>query len=351
MRNPGMGPIFLHCNRNKRSIVLDLKQPEGREAVLRLAATADVFVFNVRPQAMQRLGLSYDAVRAARPDIVYASLCGFGQDGPYADRPAYDDLIQGAAGIPWLSMAAGAESPSYAPSALADRIVGIAATNAILAALLHRARTGEGQAVEVPMFETMAQFTLGDHLAGQSFVPGIGPAGYLRILNPNRKPYRTTDGHICAMFYTDRHWQAFFALIGQPGLFAQDERFSTMGRRTENSHLLYEMVADAMATRTTAEWEAALAEADIPHMPMNSLDELVQDPHLNAVGFITEQTHPSEGAIRAMRTPARWSATPATQRHHAPHLGEHTDELLREAGYGEADIAALRAREVLARLV
>lgn len=343
MRHAGMGAVFLHCNRNKRSIVLDLKRPEGREALLRLAATVDVLVYNVRPAAMKRLRLAYEDVAAVKPDIIYAGLYGFGQDGPYAARPAYDDLIQGAVGIPTLSVLAGGDAPRYAPCTLADRVVGISAVNAILAAFIHRQRTGEGQAVEVPMFETMAQLTLGDHMSGRSFEPAIGPTGYARILNPNRKPYQTKDGYICAMFYTDRQWQAFFELTGKPGLFSQDPRFATIGRRTENIHALYSMVAEAMATRTTAEWEDALIQADIPHMRMNTIDSLMDDPHLNAVGFFEHQEHPTEGPFRAMRAPARFSRTPARQRRFAPRLGENAQELLREAGYGPEEAQALRA--------
>ena len=347
MRHAGMGPVFLHCNRNKRSIVLDLKRPEGREALLRLATTVDVLVYNVRPAAMKRLGLAYEDVAAVNPDIVYAGLYGYGQEGPYAARPAYDDLIQGAVGIPTLSMAAGSETPRYAPSALADRIVGIAACNAILAALFHRQRTGEGQSVEVPMFETMAQFTLGDHMGGATFEPAIGPTGYPRILNANRKPYRTKDGYICAMFYNDRQWQAFFEMTGRAELFRADPRFATIGKRTENIHELYAMVADAMATRTTAEWTEALMEADIPNTPMNTIESLMDDEHLRYVGFFEHQMHPTEGPIRAMRTASRFSRTPPRQQSFAPRLGENSDELLREAGYSLAEVASLRASGVL----
>lgn len=343
MRNPGMGPVFLHCNRNKRSIVLDLKQPDGRAALLRLAATVDVLVYNVRPAAMQRLGLAYEDLCKAKPDIIYAGLYGFGQDGPYAARPAYDDLIQGAVGIPTLSVAAGSEVPRYAPSALADRIVGMAACNAILAAFIHRQRTGEGQSVEVPMFETMAQFTLGDHMGGATFEPAIGPTGYARILNPNRRPYQTRDGYICAMFYSDRQWQTFFALTGRTEQFQQDPRFATIGQRTEHIHALYAMVSEAMATRTTAEWTEALTQADIPNMPMNTIASLMDDAHLQAVGFFEHQVHPTEGPIRSMRAASRFSRTPTAQRAFAPRLGEHSAEVLREAGLAPQEIDALRA--------
>lgn len=347
MRHAGMGPAFLHCNRNKRSIVLNLKRTEGREALLRLAATADVLVYNLRPAAMKRLGLGYEDVAIVKSDIIYAGLYGFGQDGPYAARPAYDDLIQGAIGIPTLSVAAGGETPRYTPLTLADRTVGIAAVNAILAALFHRQRTGNGQSVEVPMFETMAQLTLGDHLGGATFDPPIGPVGYSRILNPNRKPYRTRDGYICAMFYNDRQWQAFFEMTGRGDLLQRDRRFSTIGMRTDNIHELYAMVAEAMATRTTAEWAQALMDADIPNMPMNTIESLMNDPHLAAVGFFEHQVHPTEGAIRTMRPATRFSRTQTRQRSFAPRLGENSEEVLREAGYGMAEIAALRASGVL----
>lgn len=347
MRHPGMGALFLHCNRNKRSIVLDLKQPAGRAALLRLAASADVFVYNLRPQAMQRLRLGYEEVAAVKPDIVYAGLHGFDQRGPYAGRPAYDDLIQGAAGIPALSVLAGGDLPRYAPSALADRIVGMAAVNAIVPALFHRLRTGEGQAIEVPMFETMAQLTLGDHIGGQTFEPPLGPTGYPRILNPDRRPYRTQDGYLCVMFYTDRQWQAFFALTGRPELFADDPRFAGIENRTQNIRALYALVAETMAQRSTAQWLEVLAAADIPHMPMHTMDSLLEDPHLRAAGFFERQQHPSEGAIRTMRTPVRWSKTQPRQRHFAPRLGEHGDALLREAGYGTEELQALRASGAL----
>jgi len=347
LRHAGMGSIFLHANRNKRSVVLDLKRPEGRDALLRLAATADVLVYNVRPQAMRRLQLSYADVAKACPDIVYAGIHGFGQEGRYADRPAYDDLIQGACAIPALTLLAGGESPRYAPSAMADRIVGLSAVNVILSALFHRERTGEGQAIEIPMFETMAQFVLSDHMGGMSFDPPLGPAGYPRILNPHRRPYATRDGYLCVLFYTDRHWQAFFELTGQPGLLKDDRRFSTIGARTEHIHELYALVAQVMATRTTAEWTEAFEKADIPMMPMHTLDTLLKDPHLDDVGFFELHEHPTEGRIRSMRTPARWSKTPPAPQRHAPRLGQHGAEVLREAGYTDEEVSALLAKSVL----
>ena len=342
-RHPDMGGIFLHANRSKRSVVLDLKQPAGREALLRLAADADVLVYNVRPQAMARLGLDYAAVAAANPKILYVGVYGYGQGGPYAAKPAYDDLIQGAVGIPALSVRAGADVPRYAPSAIADRIVGMAAANAVSAGLFHRERTGEGQSIEVPMFETMAQFVLGDHLGGASFEPPLGPPGYARQLDPHRRPYATLDGHLCVLVYNDKQWKNFFALIGQPEVMAPGSRFATIGQRAEQIHTLYSMVSEVMRTRTSAEWTAALEAADIPVMPMHTLESLLDDPHLRAVGFLQTVEHPSEGRIRSMAVPSTWSRTPPEVTRLAPRLGEHSAQILAEAGYSPEDIAALAA--------
>ena len=332
-RHPGMGSVFLHANRSKRSLVLDLKQAAGREALLRLAAKADVLVYNVRPQAMARLGLDYAAVAAVNPRILYVGVYGFGQSGPYAAKPAYDDLIQGAVAIPTLAVMAGADMPRYAPSAMADRIVGMAAANAVSAGLYHRERSGEGQAIDVPMFETMAQFILADHLQGRSFDPPLGPAGYTRLLNPDRRPYATRDGHLCVLVYNDKQWANFFSLIGRPEVMAPGSPYATIGQRTENIQALYAIVAEAMATRTSAEWTTALEAADIPVMPMHTLDSLLDDPHRQAVGFLRTVDHPSEGRIQSMAVPSTWSPSVPTVMRPAPRLGEHSAQILQEAGY------------------
>ncbi len=346
-RHDNMSGLFLHCNRNKRSIVLDLKQPEGKAALLKLAETADVLIYNVRPQAMARLGLDYETVAAVNPRIVYVGAYGYGQNGPYAAKPAYDDLIQGASGIPTLAVQAGSPEPRYAPLAMADRIVGMSAANAVTAALFHRERTGEGQRIDIPMFETMAAFVLGDHMMGATFEPPLSPPGYARLLNDDRKPYKTSDGHVCVLVYNDKQWQSFFTMIGQPDLMAKDPRFSSIGKRTENIRELYRMVAEVMVTRTTSEWLALLEAADIPVMPMNTMDSLLTDPHLNAVGFFREVEHPSEGRTRQMAVGSTWSRTqPEELRCHAPRFGQHSAELLREAGYDDDRIAALAAAGV-----
>jgi crotonobetainyl-CoA:carnitine CoA-transferase CaiB-like acyl-CoA transferase len=343
-RHAGMGGIFLHANRSKRSVVLDLKQPIGREALLRLAAEADVLIYNVRPQAMARLGLGHAEVAAVNPRLLYVGVYGYGQDGPYAAKPAYDDLIQGAVAIPTLGVRAGAPVPRYVPSAMVDRIVGMSAANAVSAGLFHRERTGRGQAIDVPMFETMAQFVLGDHMGGQTFEPPLGPAGYARLLNEQRRPYATRDGHLCVLIYNDKQWKTFFGLIGRAQAMEDDPRFSSIGARTEHIGELYQLVGEAMRTRTSAEWTALLEAADIPVMPMHTLESLLDDPHLAAVGFFETVEHPSEGRMRSMAIPTRWSGSPPSVSRHAPRLGEHSAEVLAEAGYSAAQIAAMAAQ-------
>jgi crotonobetainyl-CoA:carnitine CoA-transferase CaiB-like acyl-CoA transferase len=341
MRNPGMGPIFLQVNRSKRSVVLDLKRPEGLQAVRDLIARADVLVYNLRPQSMARLGLDYPSVARLAPGIVYAGLFGYGQDGPYAAKPAFDDLIQGAVAVPWLAHLADGRTPAYAPTAIVDRGVALWAVGQITAALFHRSRTGQGQRIDVPMFEMMASFVLGDHLGGQAFEPPLGPVGYRRMLNPHRRPYPTRDGFVCAMIYTDRHWRSFFRALGREREFEQDPRYRTMTSRTEHIETLYGELAALLRTRTTADWLELLNGADIPAMPLHTLESLLADPHLAATGFFGHEEHPSEGKLRTMAYPSTWSATQPAASRPAPRLGEHSAAVLREAGYTDERIEAL----------
>lgn len=341
-RHAGMGCMFLTVNRGKRSIALDLKRPEGRDALLRLAGNADVLVTNIRPRAMARLGLGYEEVRAASSRIVYASVLGFGQDGPYAAQPAYDDLMQGAAGIAALNGRGADTGPRYVPLAMADRITGLMAVGAINAALLHRERTGEGQRVEVPMFETMAGFVLGDHLGGRAFDPPLDAGGYPRLLSPGRRPYRTRDGHVCTLIYNDRQWRSFCAAAGLPDLVAEDPRFASHATRTENIDAILAMLEGIFAERDTAEWVRVLEAADLPVAPLHTLESLARDPHLIASSFFAEEEHPTEGRLVRMAPAARFSADGAAPPlRPAPRLGQHGEEALRDAGYGDAEITAL----------
>ncbi|MGH8737607.1 MAG: CaiB/BaiF CoA transferase family protein [Burkholderiales bacterium] len=342
MRHAGMGHIFLHANRNKRAIALDLKQAAAREALLALAKDADVLVYNIRPQAMARLRLAYDDLRAINPRIIYVGGFGYSQRGPYAAKAAYDDLIQGAAGIPWLLKRQGADVPRYAPVIIADRTVGLHIANAVCAALYAREKTGKGQRVDVPMFESLLQTVLGEHLGGHSFEPPAGEPGYARMLARDRRPFQTADGYVCALIYNDKQWRAFFALIGKPELM-QSDKFRDQEARSRNYDDAYALVDAEMRKRGTEEWIEALETADIPVQRMNSLTDIIDDPHLAAIGYLREIEHPSEGRIRSMAVPSEWSETVPEYRLHAPRHGEHTRELLAEAGLDRSAIEALLA--------
>ena len=343
-KHRGMPAGFLHINRNKRALVLDLKKPAGLAALMRLVKTADVLIYNVRPQAMARLGLSYEALRAVNPRLIYCGVFGYGQDGPYGPKPAYDDLIQGALGIPSMVAAVGDGVPRYVPVAIIDRTVGIAAVSAVSAALYRREKSGVGQAIDVPMFETMVPFAMGEHMTGHTWEPREGKPGYPRLMARDRVPYPTQDGHVCALIYNDKQWRAFYKMIGREAEFDRDPRLSTMQARVENIDDLYAMVREILRTDTTEHWLRKFDEADIPAMPLNTLDNLMDDPHLKAVGFLEVVEHPSEGPIRQMKPSSKWSESPLEVRNLAPRLGEHSAEVLREAGYSGEEIEAL-ARE------
>ncbi len=343
-----MGPLYLGLNRNKRSIVLDLKQSQGVEALLKLIQSADVLTYNVRPQAMQRLGLGYEALQTINPKLIYAGMFGFSQRGRYAGQAAFDDLIQAACALPQAVAAGSGGVPRYLPITIADRSVGLYAFGVICAALYARTQTGVGQRVDIPMFETMVPQVLGDHLYGETFVPPKGDFGYPRLLSPERRPYQTKDGYVCCLIYTDLQWRTFLKVIGQPGLYDTDPRFATMTTRTAHITALYSMVSDEMAKRTVEEWRVLLGEADIPVFPMHTFSSLMEDPHLSDINFFGEAEHPDVGRIRTMAVPSEWSGTPPDNHRHAPVLGQHSREILREAGYDDNAIDALHASGVTA---
>ena len=339
-RSPGMAPIHLALGSSKRSLVLDLKRPRARDALMRLVAGADAFVHSMRPGAIARLGLTYEEVRATRADIVYCGACGFGSGGPYAGRPAYDDLIQGMCGIADLMGRVTGGPPRYAPTIVADKTVGLFVANSVLAALLHRERTGEGQEIEVPMYETMVSYVMVEHLWERTMRPDDGALGYVRMLAPNRRPFRTRDGYMCMLAYTDRHWRAFFELAGCPELSA-DPRYAHISARTENVAELYARVERLLGERTTAEWLEVLERAEIPAGPVNTLEDLLADPHLSGQDLFRRVDHPSEDETLQIGPPARFSRSPAAVRRPAPRLGEHTAEVLREAGLDPTEIDRL----------
>ena len=340
-RHRGMGAMFLNVNRSKRSLVLDLKKADGHAAMIDLIKSADILLYNRRPHVMQRLALDYERIAKVNPRIVYAGLFGYGQSGPYAHKPAFDDLIQAAVAIPWLSHQVDGREPAYVPTAIIDRAVALWAVGQITAALLHQSRTGQGQRIDMPMFEMMASFVLADHLSGHTFEPPIGDLGYPRMLIPDRRPFRTRDGYLGVMIYTDRHWRSFFAALGREEEFDNDARFASMTTRTQNIAAIYAELADLLRTKSNQEWLALFEETDIPAMPLQSLETLIEDKHLQATGFFSWIDHPSEGRLREMAVPAEWSVTQPGPTRPVPRLGEHSAEVLREIGYSDERIAAL----------
>ena len=322
-----LGPIFMTINRNKRSVLLDLSTESAKAALKLLIDWADVFATSVRYNGMKRLGLDYEAVKAIKPDIVYVHGAGYGSDGPYAGEPAYDDLIQSASGFAdLLPRVDGDPTPRLIPSLIADKVSGHFMAQAILAALYHREKTGEGQFVEVPMLECVTSFNLAEHFFGHVFDPPTGQWAYSRVANPNRKPFQTKDGYIGLLPYNDKQWEAFFAVAGY-GDVLKDERFATQKARSQNYHALYGMLEAVTRTKTTAEWLAALKPLNIPVVKTNRLDDLMEDPHLKAVGFFERVEHPDAGPYIQMKPPLKFSRTPANVLRHPPKLGEHTAEL------------------------
>ncbi|RDK09229.1 CaiB/BaiF CoA transferase family protein [Cupriavidus lacunae] len=342
---PGMAAIFLGVNRSKRSVVLDLKQPAAQAALDRVLTGADVLMHSMRPQKLAALGLAPDDVRARHPELVFVSLLGFAEDGPYGGRPAYDDVIQGLSGNAAL-MAAQTGDSRYFPTIAADKTSGLVAALSVCAALAGRARrtadgsSGHGTLVEVPMFESMVAFNLVEHFYGRHFEPPRGPSGYPRVLAPLRRPYRSADGNVCMMPYTDAHWRDFFHAAGRPEL-AADARFADIAARTRHIETLYELTGEIVQGHSTAYWVALCERLQIPVARINALDDLPADPHLAATGFFETVEDPAMGTLRFPGAPVRFNGQRAPLGI-PPRLGEHTGAVLAQAGLSAEEIAQLQ---------
>lgn len=344
--SPGMGHVFLQFNRNKRSIALDLKSGDGKKALIALLKNCDIFLSNMRPSAMKSLGLEYEAIKRINPEIIFCGAYGYSERGPYAGRPAADDTIQAMSGLTDMQRRVTGTS-QFVATIVADKAVGLALVNSVLAALVYRMRTGKGQAIEVPMFETMVAFVLPEHLGGQAFEPSRGDTGYSRILNPERRPYRTKDGALCVLPYTTAQWMRFFVLIGREDL-AQDPSLQDPLARTSRVPELYAIIDKVMPSKTTQEWVDALIENDIMFGSVNSIDDLIADQHLRALDMFPVVQHPTEGAIRLIGFPISFSESPCALYRLPPKLGEHSREILAEIGYPEDELDRLESTNTIA---
>jgi crotonobetainyl-CoA:carnitine CoA-transferase CaiB-like acyl-CoA transferase len=327
-KNEGMGSLFLHMNRNKRSLTLDLKSREGREKLLALVENADILIHTMRPQTVERLGITYQDLRKINPQLIYCGMYGFSKEGPYGKRPAYDDIIQAESGI----VAAQGQltgTPQYLATVVADKTTGLVGLSSILAALFHREKSGEGQEIEVPMFETMVSYTMIEHMYGKTFSPPEGPTYYSRVTSHYRRPYKTKNGYIGVMIYNDKQWQSFFTVSRRKDL-EKDKRFSDIKTRSKNIDYVYQTVEEIMATKTTEEWLEILQKGDIPCAKVNTPEDLLADTHLTKIGFFRNATHPTEGKILDMKFPVNFEKTPVSVKCYAPNLGEHNDEILKE---------------------
>jgi len=346
-KTPGLPAGFLVLNRNKRSIIIDLKKPAGRKALLRMAAKADVLVHNLRPHTIEGLGLGYAALKEANPGLIFCGMYGFGSRGRYAEKAAYDDIIQAGSGFAFLQEKI-VGRPAYLPSVIADKVAGLVGANAIAMALVHKARTGEGQEIEVPMYETMSAFALIEHLGGSVFVPPISPPVYARVVSPFRRPYKTATGYLGVLVYNNKQWEVFLKLIGRPDLVGS-EMFASMASRLRNIDKVYGFVEDTLKTKSAEEWLPLLEKAEIPVMPVNSIADLLVDGHLADVDFFRTVEHETEGTMRFPDVTTRYSRTPGTVRRMGPRHGENTKEVLAQFGFAEDEVSALLEGKAVAQ--
>ena len=335
-KNPGMAALYLSNNRNKRSLVLDLKQESARDALLAIVKDCDVFLHNNRPQVMAKLRLEYDDIKSVNENIIYCGTYGYSKDGPYGEKGALDDSIQAVSGVAALNELVLGE-PRYLPTVVADKTTAITVVYSILAALFHRERSGVGQEIEVPMFETMVSFVMAEHIWGEVFEPKLGEAGYTRLMSDHRKPYKTKDGYIAVLPYMNNHWKTFCEKAEREDLI-EDERFKDLSSRVKNIDDTYSETGKILATKTTQEWLDIFAGTKVPVIVVNSLEDLFHDPHLEAVDFWKSFDHPTEGQLKMPGFPSKFSKTPASIRKHAPKLGEHSKDILAEAGIDEDTI-------------
>lgn len=343
-RSAEMGAGFINSNRNKKSVALDLRDPEALAAFHAIVKGADVVVHNMRLKSAERLGAGFEQLRTINPSLVYCYAPGFGQDGPLADEPAYDDTIQAVSGLAWLNQNAAGE-PRFLPTIIADKVAGLHLIVSVLAGLASRNREGKAVCIETPMFESLVSFLMLEQLSGRSFDPPLGGIGYDRLLSPYRKPFRTADGFISIVPYNIANWIAFLKIIGRDDL-VDDPRVTDGGERSRNTNMLYALIEEASPSRTTADWLALLREHDIPCSQVNKLEELFDHPHLQAVEMFAEEVHPTEGRLTAVRAPFRVVGEVALPDRTTPRLGRDSGDVLRAAGVTDEAIDTLFARGV-----
>lgn len=344
-RNSGMTALTLGLQRNKRSIAVDLKSSEGKSVLARLVRRSDVVVSNLRPQSREDLGLTYPDLTTIRPDVILCTAQAYAEDSSRRNEPAYDDMVQAASGLTGLVEAVDG-TPRYAPYVIADKVSGLYIVIGVLSALMHRSATGSGQHVEIPMVDAMIHFNLVEHLSGQTFAPPVGDFGWKRVLVPERAPYRTSDGYVCILPYTDANWRTFFTLTGLTDLLT-DHRFTDIDKRHQNMGYLHSVISEITPQRSTQEWLDLCRDNNIPAARPLDLTRVTEDPYVIDHGVLRRNSHPTEGDYFSALTPLRMSESPVSLRKHAPMLGAHTAEVLSELGYTVEDITRLADNAVV----